>query len=188
MRRNLWSALGLAAIGALLLASYAAGRYVDQRQARNELLVARELIYLPSPATARAMSFGFEQLVADWYWVRGLQYFVEPAQELNHYRNLGDFLDVVGGRRSGLPLRLQVRRRLHPLRHRPLPVRQHRPGDRLPGARGREVAGRLADAAVPRTSTCSTSGRTRPAPPSSSRRPRPSPEPLRTSRGSRPSC
>ena len=97
MRRNLWSALGLAAIGALLLTSYAAGRYVDQRLARNELLVARELIYLPSPATARAMSFGFEQLVADWYWVRGLQYFVEPAQELNHYRNLGDFLDVVVG-------------------------------------------------------------------------------------------
>ena len=43
------------------------------------------------------MSFGFEQLVADWYWVRGLQYFVEPAQELNHYRNLGDFLEVVVG-------------------------------------------------------------------------------------------
>ena len=97
MRRNFWSALGLAAIAALLFTSYAAGRYADQRQARNELLVARELIYLPSPATARAMSFGFEQLVADWYWVRGLQYFVEPAQELNHYRNLGDFLEVVVG-------------------------------------------------------------------------------------------
>jgi len=97
MRRNLWSALGLTLIAALLFTSYAAGRYVDQRTAQNELLVARELIYLPSPATARAMSFGFEQLVADWYWVRGLQYFVEPAQELNHYRNLGDFLEVVVG-------------------------------------------------------------------------------------------
>jgi hypothetical protein len=43
------------------------------------------------------MSFGFEQLVADWYWIRALQYFVEPAQELNHYRNLGDFLEVVVG-------------------------------------------------------------------------------------------
>ena len=97
MRRNLWSAFGLTVIAALLFASYAAGRYVDQRRAQNELLVARELIYLPSPATARAMSFGFQQLVADWYWVRGLQYFVEPAQELNHYRNLGDFLEVVVG-------------------------------------------------------------------------------------------
>jgi hypothetical protein len=97
MRRNLWTALGIAAIGALLVTSYAAGRYVDQRAARSELLAARELIYRPSPATARLMSFGFEQLSADWYWVRALQYFTEPAQELNQYRNLGDFLDVVVG-------------------------------------------------------------------------------------------
>ena len=61
------------------------------------MVVARELIYLPSPQTARLMSFGFEQLSADWYWVRALQYFVEPAQELNQYRNLGDFLEVVVG-------------------------------------------------------------------------------------------
>jgi hypothetical protein len=97
MRRNLWTALGLLAVGALLFTSYASGRYVDQRMARNEFLVARELIYLPSPTTARLMSFGFEQLSADWYWVRALQYFVEPAQELNQYRNLGDFLEVVVG-------------------------------------------------------------------------------------------
>ena len=97
MRRNLWTALGLLAVGALLFTSYAAGRSADQRMARNELLVARELIYLPSPATARLMSIGFEQLSADWYWVRALQYFVEPAQELNQYRNLGDFLEVVVG-------------------------------------------------------------------------------------------
>ena len=64
------------------------------------------------------MSLGFEQLVADWYWVRALQYFTEPAQELNHYRNLGDFLEVVVGVDPGFRVRLQVRRRLHPLRHR----------------------------------------------------------------------
>jgi len=97
MRRNLWSALGLAGICALLFSSFAAGRYVDQRLARSEMLAARELIYLPSPGTARAMSFGFNQVAADWYWVRALQYFVEPAQELNQYRNLGDFLEVVVG-------------------------------------------------------------------------------------------
>src|SRR5215469_7122306 len=97
MRRNLWSVLGLAGIAALLFSSYAAGRYVDQRMARNDLVVARELIYLPSPSTARLMSFGFEQLSADWYWVKTLQYFVEPAQELNQYKNLADFLDVVVG-------------------------------------------------------------------------------------------
>jgi hypothetical protein len=97
MRRNLWTALGLLAVAALLLTSYAAGRSADQRMARSELSVARELIYLPSPTTARLMSFGFEQLSADWYWVKALQYFVEPAQELNQYRNLGDFLEVVVG-------------------------------------------------------------------------------------------
>ncbi len=43
------------------------------------------------------MSLGFEQLVADWYWVRAQQYFTEPANELNQYRNLGDFLDVIVG-------------------------------------------------------------------------------------------
>jgi len=97
MRRNLWTAVGLLGVAALLFTSYAAGRAADQRMARNELLVARELIYLPSPQTARLMAFGFEQLSADWYWIRALQYFVEPANELNQYRNLGDFLDVVVG-------------------------------------------------------------------------------------------
>ena len=97
MRRNLWTALGLVAIGALLFISYSAGRFADDRADRSESLAARELIYLPTPATARLMSFGFQQLVADWYWVRGIQYFVEPAQELNQYRNLGDFMEVVVG-------------------------------------------------------------------------------------------
>jgi tetratricopeptide (TPR) repeat protein len=97
MRRNLWTALGVLAVGALLFTSYVAGRSADERLARNDLNVARELIYLPSPATARLMAFGFEQLSADWYWVKALQYFVEPAQGMNYYRNLGDFLEVVVG-------------------------------------------------------------------------------------------
>jgi hypothetical protein len=97
MRRNLWTALGLVAIGALLVTSYAAGKYADERAQRSQLLTSRELIYLPSPGTARVMSFGFQQLAADWYWVRAIQYFVEPAHELNQYRNLGDFLEVVVG-------------------------------------------------------------------------------------------
>lgn len=97
MRRNLWTGLGLAATAALLVVSYVAGEYADARANRSESLIARELIYLPSPGTARLMSFGFEQLAADWYWIRALQYFVEPAQELNQYRNLGDFMEVVVG-------------------------------------------------------------------------------------------
>ncbi len=97
MRRNVWTALGLVAVAVLLLLSYVAGKYADGRADQSESLTARQLIYLPSPGTARLMSFGFEQLSADWYWVRALQYFVEPAQELNQYRNLGDFLEVVVG-------------------------------------------------------------------------------------------
>ena len=43
------------------------------------------------------MSLGFEQVVADWYWVRGLQYFTDPLQAFNRYKNLGDILNVVVG-------------------------------------------------------------------------------------------
>lgn len=97
MRRNLWTGLALVAIGLLLAVSLAAGRYVDDSDARGDSFVARQLIYLPSPGTARLLAFGFNQLVADWYWVRAQQYFTEPAQELNQFRNLGDFLEVVLG-------------------------------------------------------------------------------------------
>jgi tetratricopeptide (TPR) repeat protein len=43
------------------------------------------------------MAVGFDQVLADWYWVEALQYFTDTAQEINRYRNLGDFLDVVVG-------------------------------------------------------------------------------------------
>lgn len=97
LRRNVVTAASIVVIGLLLGISYASGRFADQRAGRSDLAVARELIYLPRPATARVMSLGFQQLVADWYWVRAQQYFTEPAQEINQYRSLGDFLDVVIG-------------------------------------------------------------------------------------------
>ncbi len=97
MRRTLSTTAGLLVIATLVGVSYQAGRYADLRSDRSATVAARELIYLPSPTTARLMSLGFEQLVADWYWVRAQQYFVEPANELNQYRNLGDFLDVIVG-------------------------------------------------------------------------------------------
>ena len=97
MRRTLRTTAGLLVIAALVAVSYQAGRYADRRVERSFSVTARDLIYLPSPTTARLMSLGFEQLVADWYWVRAQQYFTEPANELNQYRNLGDFLDVIVG-------------------------------------------------------------------------------------------
>lgn len=97
MRGTLLTVLGIGTIGALLATSTLAGRYADQRQGTSDSMTARELLYLPSPAQARLMSLGFQQLVADWYWVRALQYFIEPANEINQYRNLADFMDVVVG-------------------------------------------------------------------------------------------
>ena len=97
MRRNLLTALGLAAIGALLLVSYAAGRYADLRSDRSESLAARELIYLPSPATGPPDVLRVRAAGGGLVLGSRLQYFVEPAQEMNQYRNLGDFMEVVVG-------------------------------------------------------------------------------------------
>lgn len=55
------------------------------------------LIFLPSPVQARVMALGFTTAVADYYWVKALQYFTNPANETNQYRNLADILEVVVG-------------------------------------------------------------------------------------------
>ena len=73
------------------------GARVDDLTRKSYLAAARELLYLPSPEQARLMSLGFEQIVADWYWVKGLQYFTDPLMAFNNYKNLGDILDVVVG-------------------------------------------------------------------------------------------
>lgn len=86
----------LAAVG-LLIAGMVAGARADVLLKRDIRAGARDLIYLPPPGTARLLSLGFNQVVADWYWVRALQYFTDPVQALNQYRNLGDILDVVVG-------------------------------------------------------------------------------------------
>jgi hypothetical protein len=87
--------LALLATACLLLAGVFAGARADTLLRRDIRAGARELIYLPPPATARLLSLGFNQVVADWYWVRALQYFSDPVQSLNRYRNLSDILDVV---------------------------------------------------------------------------------------------
>jgi hypothetical protein len=84
-------------VGALLAIGIDAGVRADAMLKPSELADSRALIYLPTPAQARLLSLGFQQLMADWYWVKGLQYFTDPAQEVKEYRNLGDFLEVVLG-------------------------------------------------------------------------------------------
>jgi hypothetical protein len=85
----------LVLIGTCLVAGVLAGARADEL--RKERDSAQELLYLPAPHQARLASLGFEQLVADWYWVKGLQYFTDPARAQHNYRNLGDILDVVVG-------------------------------------------------------------------------------------------
>jgi hypothetical protein len=58
---------------------------------------ASDLIYLPSPQQARLLSLGFTSVVADYYWVKALQYFTDPSQSVNDFKNLADFLDLVVG-------------------------------------------------------------------------------------------
>jgi hypothetical protein len=89
--------LSLTLLAILLGIGIRAGARADELLTKNVLEGSRTLIYLPTPAQARVMSLGFQQVMADWYWVKGLQYFTDTSQELNQFRNLGDFLDVVVG-------------------------------------------------------------------------------------------
>jgi len=94
-RLPLWISLTLLVV--LLGTGIAAGALADRLLSRDPAAGARELIYLPPAETARLLSLGFNQVMADWYWVKGLQYFTDPVQSLNKYRNLADILDVVLG-------------------------------------------------------------------------------------------
>jgi hypothetical protein len=95
MRERRKTLISLVLVGACLAGEVLAGARADDL--RKETDGAQALLYLPTPHQARLVSLGFEQLVADWYWVKGLQYFTDPARAQNHYRNLGDILDVVVG-------------------------------------------------------------------------------------------
>jgi hypothetical protein len=97
VRRTAATLLGLLLVLVLLGTGVWAGARADDLLQRDPTSAARALIYLPKPRQAKLMSLGFEQVMADWYWVQALQYFTDSAQEVNRFRNLGDFLDVVIG-------------------------------------------------------------------------------------------
>lgn len=84
-----------ALVSCLLVAGGAAQSYrLDQKQ-RLDPDSSKALIYLPTPQQARIMSLGFRTVMADYYWVKSLQYFTDPQQARNHYRNLADYLELV---------------------------------------------------------------------------------------------
>lgn len=96
--RSLWKTLaGVAGALGLYAAATWLGVVYEKRAPGHASGTGRDLIYLPSPQQARLMALGFTNVVADYYWVRALQYFTDPTQSINQYKNLADFLEVVVG-------------------------------------------------------------------------------------------
>src|SRR2546430_17272640 len=89
-------AASLLAVGLFAVGLYLSVAYEDIAPGRRRG-GARDLIFLPSPQQARLLSLGFNNVVADYYWVQSLQYFTDPTEWLNQYKNLADYLDLVVG-------------------------------------------------------------------------------------------
>src|SRR5438874_1624545 len=56
-----------------LLASIPIGLYLDRYHPAEESI--EQVLYLPSGKIVKSMSFGFDGLLADIYWLRSVQYF-----------------------------------------------------------------------------------------------------------------
>jgi tetratricopeptide (TPR) repeat protein len=57
-----------------------------------------DILYFSSPRVVRAMALGFDDLVADVYWMRAIQYYGrrdEAARRKVPYKNLAALLDIV---------------------------------------------------------------------------------------------
>lgn len=63
----------VALIVAGLLCSFLLTRWLDERRPPSDPFASYEELYV-APDAARRMSLGFNGLVADWYWLRSLQY------------------------------------------------------------------------------------------------------------------
>jgi tetratricopeptide (TPR) repeat protein len=66
--------IGLAALVLLgLSGAFAATRWTEAHRSASQLVPAEETLYAKG-ATARRMSLAFNGIMADWYWMRSLQY------------------------------------------------------------------------------------------------------------------
>jgi tetratricopeptide (TPR) repeat protein len=66
--------IGLAALVLLgLSGAFAATRWTEEHRVAAQLVPAEETLYVKG-ATARRMSLAFNGIMADWYWMRSLQY------------------------------------------------------------------------------------------------------------------
>ncbi len=71
----------------------------DRIDARlNRPSIDPDLLYFSSPGVVKAMALGYDGLVADFYWMRAVQYYGrrdEADRRLIRYKNLPAFLDIV---------------------------------------------------------------------------------------------
>ena len=72
-------------VAAGLACVFALSQWLDARRPAEDPFASYEELYV-SPETARRLSLGFNGLVADWYWLRSLQY---VGRKVDAYR--GDF-------------------------------------------------------------------------------------------------
>ncbi len=80
-----------------LLFAGAAGSVWSSRQADPiyENTALREVLYIPSPRTVKALSLGYTGLMADIYWTRVVQYFGNKhLQRPDSYKLLEPLLDI----------------------------------------------------------------------------------------------
>lgn len=84
MRKWVWIILLFVCLGALVPVQ----RWLDAQRAGAAVL--EDSLYITSGKTLRRMSFGYESLLADLYWLRTIQYFGGKMQELKGKVNLND--------------------------------------------------------------------------------------------------
>jgi hypothetical protein len=87
--------LGIAMAGAVLLIPPVQRRF----DARMEHATADpDILYFSSPRAVKALAMSFDNLVADVYWMRAIQYYgrrEEAARRKMPYKNLAALLDIV---------------------------------------------------------------------------------------------
>jgi len=70
------------AIGALLLAVYAVQSQIDQ--SFGEYRSTEEILYIDNPRILKKVMLGYENLAADLYWLRAVQYFGGKRQDVTN--------------------------------------------------------------------------------------------------------
>jgi hypothetical protein len=87
--------LSILCVGAALLIPPVQDR-IDAHMDRTS--VDPDILYLESPRMVKAMALGYDDLVADVYWMRAIQYYgrrEEAARRRVPYKNLASLLDIV---------------------------------------------------------------------------------------------